>query len=412
MDHSRILIPEDELTPLTARPKKIPTVKFRIKPEPSTASASSSANIIVLPPATPDEDLPPPPPAPAPRKKASTARGQKRKEPDRDGPDGDPPAPMITTFDLTSPDLQVNSQIPGTGSSWEHSLSISHGAVDVARGKKKERATRKDKGVPRKKKGVTMFVLSHWYARYNADELGRLPPMTPAPLTTVVPLAAVPAEEYADDVSEGSFSLSSFTSRSIRSTCVLAYSGMADSSPPMPLADLDIEPDPLDLSLAHGDDLVESIAGQPLPAYPAPSRPFSVLPPPKMGSGFAPTLVLDRTRAPVRRWRPVVREVRGIAGGRWFARSWLGDKDSAFGALAAAPAEPLTYAPAKPRRGRGRGGAFGSSGTSRAGSLGPEGSVSAPVRAPTKMRTTVLAPELEGTPNEDFTPRWTSHKDL
>jgi hypothetical protein len=33
--------------------KKIPTVKFRIKPEASIASASSSANIIVLPPALP-----------------------------------------------------------------------------------------------------------------------------------------------------------------------------------------------------------------------------------------------------------------------------------------------------------------------------------------------------------------------
>jgi hypothetical protein len=159
MDHGRILIPEDELTPLTARPKKIPTVKFRIKPEPSSASAASSAHIIVLPP-------PPPTPddlaraAATPRKK--TGRKRKQPEPESDAPEGSgsgpAPAPMITTFDLTSPELHVNSQIPGTGSSWEHSLSSSHDAVAAARGRKKERATRKDKGVPRKKKGMSMSV--------------------------------------------------------------------------------------------------------------------------------------------------------------------------------------------------------------------------------------------------------------
>jgi hypothetical protein len=67
---------------------------------------------------------------------------------------------MITTFDIAAPDLQVNSQIPRTGDNWEHSLSISHEAVGGSgRGKKKERATRKDKGIPRKKKNLITYVL-------------------------------------------------------------------------------------------------------------------------------------------------------------------------------------------------------------------------------------------------------------
>jgi hypothetical protein len=128
------------------RPKKIPTVKFRIKPEASTASAPSSANIIVLPATSPGS------PAPDPHSRWTSPdaerRGTKRK--------ADGPLPLLTTFDSAAPDLQVNSTIPLAGGSWEHSLSLSHEAVGAARGKKKERATRKDKGVPRKRKGITM----------------------------------------------------------------------------------------------------------------------------------------------------------------------------------------------------------------------------------------------------------------
>jgi hypothetical protein len=130
------------------RPKKIPTVKFRIKPEASTASAPSSANIIVLPATSPGS------PAPDPHSRWTSPdaerRGTKRK--------ADGPLPLLTTFDSAAPDLQVNSTIPLAGGSWEHSLSLSHEAVGAARGKKKERATRKDKGVPRKRKGITMSV--------------------------------------------------------------------------------------------------------------------------------------------------------------------------------------------------------------------------------------------------------------
>jgi hypothetical protein len=73
---------------------------------------------------------------------------------------------MITTFDLTSPETQINSQIPSTGDSWEQSLSVGHlnvGERDLSaasKAKKKERAPRKDKGVPRKRKDLQAWVLT------------------------------------------------------------------------------------------------------------------------------------------------------------------------------------------------------------------------------------------------------------
>ncbi|KAJ6623057.1 hypothetical protein B0H10DRAFT_2010946 [Mycena sp. CBHHK59/15] len=67
-----------------------------------------------------------------------------------------------------------------------------------------------------------------------------------------------------------------------------------------------------------------------LPQYPLPLKPFSVQPPQKIITGFAPVLPLDRSGAKVRHWRTVNREIRGIAGGRWVTRSWVGDKESAL----------------------------------------------------------------------------------
>jgi hypothetical protein len=180
-----------------------------------------------------------------------------------------------------------------------------------------------------------------------------------------------------------------------------------------------MDPDPLSLAGGNTPSLEEvqaTLHSQPIPAYPAPSKAFSVLPPPKMGSGFAPNIPLDRTRAQVRRWRPLLREVRGIAGGRWFTKSWVGDKESAYASIAtpnpylsasvSAPTimagpgvpgdVPPVYAPPVPARrgrGRGRGGAFASSANSRSGSAGPDAFASA-VRAPTKMRT-VIAPDVD-----------------
>lgn len=65
-----------------------------------------------------------------------------------------------------------------------------------------------------------------------------------------------------------------------------------------------------------------------LPVYPLPSKPFPVQPPPKIATGFAPVIPLDKSKNKPRRWRTANREIRGIAGGRWFARTWVGDKES------------------------------------------------------------------------------------
>jgi hypothetical protein len=73
---------------------------------------------------------------------------------------------------------------------------------------------------------------------------------------------------------------------------------------------------------------LEDIEGVPHPRYPLPTKPFQVQPPPKITSGYAPIIPLDRTKGKPRHWRMAHREIRGIAGGRWFARSWVGDKDS------------------------------------------------------------------------------------
>jgi len=74
----------------------------------------------------------------------------------------------------------------------------------------------------------------------------------------------------------------------------------------------------------------ENLEGVPCPVYPLPSKPFPVLPSVKIPTGFATNLPLDKDRSQVRHWRLAKREIRGIAGGRWFSQSWVGDKDSAY----------------------------------------------------------------------------------
>ncbi|KAF9654142.1 hypothetical protein BDM02DRAFT_3152598 [Thelephora ganbajun] len=74
----------------------------------------------------------------------------------------------------------------------------------------------------------------------------------------------------------------------------------------------------------------ENLDGVPCPVYPLPSKPFPVLPPVKIATGFAANLPLDNNHAQARHWRLAKREIRGIAGGRWFAQSWVGDKESAY----------------------------------------------------------------------------------
>ncbi|KAI8981166.1 hypothetical protein BD414DRAFT_491857 [Trametes punicea] len=167
-----------------------------------------------------------------------------------------------------------------------------------------------------------------------------------------------------------------------------AYAGTAPSSP----APHEGSPEP-DIPLAslvappvHVDET--PLEGVPLPVYPLPSRPFPVQPPPKIGTGFAPIIPLDKSGKPVRRWRQVNREIRGIAGGRWFVKSWVGEKESEFAnALAASQAAAQNAAgdgastpglslPKLPSvsgtgRGRGRGGRFAHD-SSRASSAMPD----------------------------------------
>ncbi|EMD42315.1 hypothetical protein CERSUDRAFT_110834 [Gelatoporia subvermispora B] len=118
------------------------------------------------------------------------------------------------------------------------------------------------------------------------------------------------------------------------------------ASSPMPIHD-DHSPEP-DVQIHSAaaippiDDV--SLEGVPLPVYPLPSKPFPVQPPPKIGTGFAPVIPLDRSGKPVRRWRQVNREVRGIAGGRWFAKTWVGEKESEFAAAATAASSAAVQA--------------------------------------------------------------------
>ncbi|KAI6031354.1 hypothetical protein BKA83DRAFT_4199118 [Pisolithus microcarpus] len=144
----------------------------------------------------------------------------------------------------------------------------------------------------------------------------------------------------------------------------------------------------------------------PLPVYPLPSKPFPVQPAPKIGTGFASMLPLDRSGSKVRRWRVANREIRGIAGGRWFARSWVGDKESEFAATAAAAkraegdkiAIPKAVTSISAPVGRtGRSKARGSGrpylqAPSRSGSTVPD---LHPTKAPTKMRNVVAGPASE-----------------
>ncbi|THH33130.1 hypothetical protein EUX98_g1019 [Antrodiella citrinella] len=124
-----------------------------------------------------------------------------------------------------------------------------------------------------------------------------------------------------------------------------AYAGTAASSP-MPHDEHSPEPEVHTTSILVSAplDIDMSLEGIPLPVYPLPSKPFPVQPPPKIGSGFAPAVPLDKNGKHVRKWRQAHREIRGIAGGRWFTRAWIGDKESEFAAAQAAAAAALQNA--------------------------------------------------------------------
>lgn len=159
-----------------------------------------------------------------------------------------------------------------------------------------------------------------------------------------------------------------------------------------------------------------NLEGVAIPQYPLPTKPFPVQPPPKMTSGFAPALPLDRSGKKVRRWRTANREIRGIAGGRWFTRTWVGEKESEYAAalLLKAGEEKSSSgggmtlpklsnisisapkAVSKLKASSSKTASLSTSAApSRSGSSIPEGVTSA-VRAPTKMRILQVAASEAG----------------
>jgi len=111
-----------------------------------------------------------------------------------------------------------------------------------------------------------------------------------------------------------------------------AFTGTAPSSPIVREPSLDpMEvPGPPAISAPTLSNQDENLDGVPCPVYPLPSKPFPVLPSMKIATGFATNLPLDKNHTQTRHWRLAKREIRGIAGGRWFAQSWVGDKESAY----------------------------------------------------------------------------------
>jgi hypothetical protein len=166
------------------------------------------------------------------------------------------------------------------------------------------------------------------------------------------------------------------------------------------------EPEPVDVQDVNLD-------ATPIPVYPLPTKPFTVQLPAKISTGFAPVIPLERVlrHEKVRHWRIAQREIRGIAGGRWFARTWVGGKESEYASAAAAAAAlkgiesndklsgftlpklsavSISSPPVAGRRGRT--GKTSSGTPSRSASVVPDIST---VRAPTKMRTVVAAEQTQ-----------------
>ncbi|KAF6754235.1 hypothetical protein DFP72DRAFT_899734 [Ephemerocybe angulata] len=214
-------------------------------------------------------------------------------------------------------------------------------------------------------------------------------------------------------------------------TSEAGYTGTAPSSPgtaPIDLADVHEggTPDPDNITVAPSspppatialpvDEPPPNLEGIPIPQYPLPSKPFPVQPPIKITNGYAPPMTLDKSKKQVRHWRTANREIRGIAGGRWFAKTWVGEKESEYaavnveekpGALGRLGSGGSASAPVGKGRGKGSkaASAVGSVVPSRAGSPGhPDGAVTAP-RPQTKMRILQLAPAMSENGDSDMAP--------
>jgi hypothetical protein len=100
----------------------------------------------------------------------------------------------------------------------------------------------------------------------------------------------------------------------------------------------------------------------------------------------------------VRRWRRRHREIRGIAGGRWFAVAWAGEKESEYAVEAEKKAaEDEKKAVGKPKVKTAKSlVAASSAGPSRSSSVNPEPMLMLhATREPTKMRM-IVAPLAMG----------------
>jgi len=144
--------------------------------------------------------------------------------------------------------------------------------------------------------------------------------------------------------------------------------------------------------------------------------------PPKIPTGFAPQMPLDKSGRKVRHWREANREIRGIAGGRWLARTWVGEKESDFAthlvaksvddkapsngisttkATSHSISSPATSKAISKLKASSKSASLtNSANPSRATSIAPDAAghqVTSNVRAPTKMRISQQAPsEADG----------------
>ncbi|KAJ7922813.1 hypothetical protein B0H13DRAFT_1981840 [Mycena leptocephala] len=200
----------------------------------------------------------------------------------------------------------------------------------------------------------------------------------PKPKAVLLP---VPPEDNIDVISEAGYSVTAASSP------VTAH---FEGNTPEP------EPFPPFTNGPLGEEPPINLQDVAQPQYPLPVKPFSVQPPQKINTGFAPVVPLDRTGAKVRHWRPVNREIRGIAGGRWFTHAWMGEKESPL-ALAIASGDKQSSSVALPKlptmsisapvstKAKAR----ATKNSSLTASAAPSRSSSA---VPSKMRTIMLAP--------------------
>jgi hypothetical protein len=69
-------------------------------------------------------------------------------------------------------------------------------------------------------------------------------------------------------------------------------------------------------------ELPENGLGAP-PYHPLPDRTFPVQSAPKVTSVYATSTPLDTKGPPAKKWRLVYREVKGVGGSRFFAKTWI-----------------------------------------------------------------------------------------